>query len=65
VTDPAKQSAGTDPDAGRYYQPEDPAQNFAVVDLAHAWDEEAEHCRKSGIPHLASNDVTAGLTSEF
>ena len=42
MADPAEQAAGADPEARRDDQPEDAAQEVAVVDLADARDEQAE-----------------------
>src|SRR5262245_40729073 len=42
VADPSEEPAGSDPHAGRDDQPEDAAQEVAVVELAEPWEDRAE-----------------------
>ena len=53
VADPAQQSAGADPHSRRDNQPEDAAQEVAVVELADARNHGAQDRRRTWIPHRA------------
>src|SRR5687767_15814071 len=52
VERPAKQPAGSDPEARRDDEPEDPAKKIAVVNLPDTRNEEAEHRRNARVISL-------------
>src|SRR5262245_9633531 len=43
MTNPAKSTARSDPESRRYDQPEDAAQELAIVDLSDSWNQETQH----------------------
>src|SRR5512138_64123 len=57
VTDPAEQSARADPHPRRDDQPEDPAQEIPVVELAYSWNHGAEYRGGTGISHDAESTL--------
>ena len=63
MADPPEQATRAEPEAGRDDQPEQGAEPVAVVDLADAWDEEAEDGCDSGAVHRA--DTSSGVASAF
>src|SRR5262245_1427452 len=65
VADPAEQPAGADPEARRDHEPEEAAQELAVVDLSHAWHDQAEHGGGAGILHGRLLEDTIGGAHRF
>src|SRR5690606_8024672 len=51
VAEPAEQPATADPQPRRHDQPEQPAQELAVVELAQPGDQEAQHRRSARVLH--------------
>lgn len=54
MANPAQQSTGSDPEAGRDDQPENAAPDCAVVNLPDAGNDQAQDCRCARIFHFVS-----------
>jgi hypothetical protein len=76
VADPAEGSAGADPEAGRHNQPEQAAEELAVIDLAKPRNDKREHrgearvrkgtrghCRNVGLMRRMRKQGSAGCKS--
>src|SRR5689334_25421108 len=65
MTDPAERTAGTDPEAGRHDQPENTAEEIAVVELTESGNNRAENGRRAGVAvgaHAAT--IVDGITGQ-
>ncbi len=64
VANPSERSSASDPQAGRDDQPEESAQKFAVVELAHTRNEKRQYGSDTRIGNLRVRHVAAQCAHE-